>query len=335
MKKIIYKIKKWMLLWVLLLTGIVFLTCSGEWRVYGEPLAKIKNRITQLFFFREQNDGITENGISDGERYMDKEDPLPEEDQNFEDGQPQGNLASREEATTVAGTGTDRNAQEDMTDIPHDKNTPEENPEPEEPVWISVEEDYFENVVFIGDSRTVGLYEYGGLEEKAAFYASKGLTIFKLFETKAAQTEGGNEKQTIEEALKGRQFESIYLMLGINEMGTGTIESFIESYEDAIERLKELQPEAVIYIQSILKVTEERSGQGDYVTNEGIEARNEALAQLADNIRVFYLDINPVVCDGSGGMTPEWTSDGVHLKAQYIPLWKEFLQTHVVQRTQY
>lgn len=321
-----------MFLWVLLLTGVVFLTCSGEWRVYGEPLDEIKNRILQVLSLGERNDGAPGNEIPDGDRHTDEGGFPQQEGQGFSDGQPEQGGPLQEEAPDSAGNGTDMGVQGEQEDTPDGINTSKGSQAPEEPVWCSVEEDYFESAVFIGDSRTVGLFEYGGLEDKAAFYASTGLTIFKLFEAKVAQTEGGKEKQTIEEGLKEKQFQSIYLMLGINEMGTGTMESFTEAYEDAIELLQELQPEAVIYIQSILKVTEERSNQGDYITNEGIEARNEALAQLADNTKVFYLDINPVVCDETGGMIPEWTSDGVHLKALYIPLWKDFLQTHVVQR---
>ena len=38
--------------------------------------------------------------------------------------------------------------------------------------------------------------------------------------------DGGRQKITIEEALQERQFAKIYLMIGINEMGTGTVETF-------------------------------------------------------------------------------------------------------------
>ena len=95
--------------------------------------------------------------------------------------------------------------------------------------------------------------------------------------------------------------------------------------------LMELQPDAILYIQGIMKVTTERSNQGDYITNEGIEARNEAIAELADEERIFYLDVNPVICDETGGMVEDYTFDGVHLKAQYIELWKDFLKQHAIQ----
>ncbi len=202
--------------------------------------------------------------------------------------------------------------------------------DPGEVIYTSVGDDYFEDALFIGDSRVVGMFEYGGLEETATFYAETGLTIYRLLETEVAAGADG-EKATIEEALGEHRFGKIYLMVGINELGTGTADTFLEKYREVVEHIQELQPDAVIYIQGILKVTEERSAQGDYITNEGIRERNEGLAQMVDNVRTYYLDVNSAVCGEDGGLIPSYTYDGVHLKAQYIPLWKEYLENHVVE----
>ena len=215
----------------------------------------------------------------------------------------------------------------------------EEDPVPEKP-WgpvaesAPVDDSYFDDAVFIGDSRTVGMYEYGGLEETSTFYASTGLTIYKMFDSKIVAVPGQKKKITVEEALSEKQFAKIYLMIGINEMGTGTVESFMKAYGEAVQHLQQLQPDAVIYLQAIMKVTTERSGQGDYITNEGIEARNEEIAKLADDEKIYYLDVNPLICDEtkpSGGMVASYTYDGVHLKARYIPIWLDFLKEHAVE----
>lgn len=201
---------------------------------------------------------------------------------------------------------------------------------PDEVEYQKVEDDYFADALFLGDSRTVGMYEYGGLEDISTFYASTGLSVYKLFTAKIVEVPGQRKKITVEEALSQHHFAKIYLMLGINEMGTGTAETFLEKYAACLAHLQELQPDAVIYLQSIMQVTAERSTQGDYVTNEGIDIRNQGIAAMADNVSVFYLDVNEVVCDEDGTMIPEYTHDGVHLKAQYIPLWKDYLKEHAV-----
>lgn len=204
-----------------------------------------------------------------------------------------------------------------------------DNPE-EPPCFSTVEDDYFADALFIGDSRTVGMYEYGGLEDISTFYAATGLTVYKLFDSAIVTVPGQKKKITVEEALQSNQFQKIYLMIGINEMGTGTVETFAKKYEEVVNHLLELQPEAIIYIQGIMKVTTARSEQGDYITNEGIEARNEAISLLEDKERIFYLDVNPELCDETGGLKEEYTFDGVHLKAQYIEIWKDFLKTHAI-----
>lgn len=196
--------------------------------------------------------------------------------------------------------------------------------------YMSVEDDYFADAVFIGDSRTVGMFEYGGLEEISTFYASTGLTVYKMFDSDIVSVPGERKKITVEEALQQNSFAKIYLMIGINEMGTGTVESFLEKYQEVVVHLQELQPDAIIYLQAIIKVTAKRSSQGDYITNEGIIARNEGIAKLADNVKIFFLDVNPEVCDESGGMIPDYTFDGVHLKAKYIEIWKDYLKSHAI-----
>lgn len=194
----------------------------------------------------------------------------------------------------------------------------------------TVDESYFDDAVFIGDSRTVGLYDYGGLD-RATFYASSGLTVYKLFEDPDGKFKDGNWKENIETALKRQQFGKVYLMVGINEMGTGDVDYFIKHYGEAVERIRQLQPDAIIYLESIMRVTAERSAQGDYINNQGIDERNRRIAELADNQKIFYLDVNSVVCDETGGLNPEYTFDGVHLYAQYIDIWKQYLMEHAIQ----
>lgn len=196
--------------------------------------------------------------------------------------------------------------------------------------YQTVDESYFDDAVFIGDSRTVGLYDYAGLSN-TTFYASTGLTVYKVFSAPIVSVPGQKNKITVEEALSGHQFKKIYFMIGINEMGTGTVDTFMEKYKEVVAHLQELQPDAIIYLQAIMRVSTERSNKGDYINNPGIDARNAEIAKLADNKKIFYLDVNPLVCDDTGGLIKEDTFDGVHLKAAYIDIWKQFLMDHAIE----
>lgn len=300
----------------LLLMGVLFFTWTDNWQVYTDPLRELYNRGVQLAAGARMGQA-SESGQQDGTV---SGDTVPE---GTED--PAGESRTPAEGETSADTQT-----ETMTTEEPQPTEPSEEL-PKEVVYHTVDDSYFADALFIGDSRTVGMYEYGGLEKISTFYASTGLTIYKMFDSKIVAVPGQKKKITVEEALSEKQFAKIYLMIGINEMGTGTVESFMKAYGEAVQHLQQLQPDAVIYLQAIMKVTTERSAQGDYITNEGIEARNEEIAKLADDEKIFYLDVNPLICDETGGMVASYTYDGVHLKAQYIPIWLDFLKEHAVE----
>lgn len=193
--------------------------------------------------------------------------------------------------------------------------------------FTQVDEDYFTDALFIGDSRTVGLSEYcEPLDERATFYAKVSLTIYGALNKPFIKTDAGNI--TVEEALTKQQFGKIYIMLGLNEMGTGTVDTFVEEYAAVIDRIRELQPDAMIFIQGIMHVSEKKSRQDKYFTNPNINARNEALSQLADNKTIFYMDMNEAVDDENGNLLAELSFDDVHLKASSYQRWYEFLLNH-------
>lgn len=119
--------------------------------------------------------------------------------------------------------------------------------------FIQVDDSYFDDAVFIGDSRTVGLYDYGGLDH-SDFFATVGMNIYDLW--KDAFCEVNGKKVTLEEALKAKQYKKVYFQIGINEMGRGTLDGFMNEYQNAVEKFKTLQPDAVIYVQAIMHVTQ-------------------------------------------------------------------------------
>lgn len=304
---------------LLVLFGCIWLTATGSWHVYTDALQSGgKKFMSAISASVSLWDGIRSPvGAADADANLN----INSNTENMGDtDNSTGQQGSQPDGPQNGQSGGQGAGQEDET-----------GPEGQKGVsYQTVEDDYFADAVFIGDSRTVGLFEYGGLEEISTFYASTGLTVHKLFSSKIVAVPGQKQKITVEEALTQNQFAKVYLMIGINEMGTGTPESFLEKYAECVAHIQELQPDAVIYLQSIMCVTDERSAQGDYITNEGINIRNEGIAAMADNERVFYLDVNQPVCDETGAMTAGYTYDGVHLKAQYIALWKDYLKCHAM-----
>ncbi len=136
------------------------------------------------------------------------------------------------------------------------------------------------------------------------------------------------EDVTIEEALSRQQFGKIYVMLGLNELGSGDTEYFFNKYATIIARIRELQPDAQIYIQGIMHVTEKLSNSDKVFKNEVINERNAAISQLADGKHIFYVDMNEATDDENGALAQDLSFDNVHLKAKSYALWYDYLKTH-------
>ena len=194
--------------------------------------------------------------------------------------------------------------------------------------FSQVDESYFDDALFIGDSRTVGLRDYTDLSEHADFYCETSLTIQKIL------TENFPGLGTIEEALAGKAYGKIYIMLGINELGLGTTENFMEKYTEVVDFLCEKAPQARIFVQGIMRVTGKKHHSDAIFNNNNINARNNAIATLADNEQIFYIDVNEVVCDEEGHLNTEYTYDQLHLLGMYNDLWKQFLMSHGVAQDQ-
>lgn len=197
-------------------------------------------------------------------------------------------------------------------------------------VFATVDESYLNGALFIGDSRTVALQMYSGLNN-TNFFVNTGMSIWKVMDSQIANVNG--QTMTVDKALQSAKYDKIYIMLGINEVGTGTPDTFLQQYANVVNRIKQLQPQAIIYIQSIMHVTQSKDDANTAVNNNNINARNEKLKTLADNVNVFWLDENEVFdLEGTGKLNPQYTSDGVHLKANYIKLWVSYLLSHAVVR---
>lgn len=185
-----------------------------------------------------------------------------------------------------------------------------------------VDESYFDDALFIGDSRTVGLRDYTDMSEHADFYCETSLTIYKALE------ENFKGKGTVREALESKDYGKIYIMVGINELGRGTTEDFMSKYTEVIDTLRELEPEAKIFIQAIMRVSGKKDSEDAIFNNSNINARNNAIATLADNKQIFYIDVNEAVCDEEGNLNQEYTFDQIHLLGVHNELWKQFLLAH-------
>ena len=207
-------------------------------------------------------------------------------------------------------------------------------PEDTEPVpkeFITVDDDYFKDALFIGDSRMVGLSQYcEPLDTRADFYVKKALTIYNILDGKPIRSFDGTSK-SLWEVLEEKQYAKIYIMVGINEIGIGNSEYFKDAYSQVVDRIREAEPHALVFINSIMHVSKSKSDNDGLYNNSNINARNDAIASLADDINIFYLNINEAVDDENGALRADLTFDDIHLRGSSYEPWHEYLLTHAIE----
>ena len=197
--------------------------------------------------------------------------------------------------------------------------------------YISVDDSYFDDALFIGDSRMVGLSQYcQDIDARATFYAKKSLSIYNIRDDKWIETGDGDEI-SLAEALETNHFSKIYIMVGINELGRGDENDFRQAYQDVINQIQSAEPDAYIFINSIMHVSKEKNETDELYNNINIDLRNDAIKLLEDKQNIFYLNINEAVDDEEGNLDAETTTDGVHLKGACYEPWHEYLLSHGVE----
>lgn len=207
--------------------------------------------------------------------------------------------------------------------------------QPEEPSSASepdipdapVEDSYFEDAVFLGDSRTEGFHLYSGLETGQYLFAT-GATVESVFSKATQETEQG--KVSMLDALDGLEFSKLYIMLGVNELGWPKTEQFHDQYAKLIDRVRESHPDARIALQSILPISAKQEAKGSYVNNGRIAEFNAIIVQLAEEKDCTYLDVASAVTGEDGCLRAEETTDGIHLNTKGCVRWLEYLKEHPI-----
>lgn len=185
------------------------------------------------------------------------------------------------------------------------------------------DEDEFADAAFVGNSLTVGLMMNTDIP-KATFLASTGLNVTSAMTDKVAKLSNGKQG-TILDALKEKQYGRIYVMFGINEMGWPYPKVFEEKYTQLVNEIKKLQPDAKIYIQSILPVNSKAIKTNKVFTNDNVNKFNKYVMNVAELTESKYLDVGSVMKASNGALPEDASTDGIHLVHSYCQKWLDYL----------
>lgn len=178
----------------------------------------------------------------------------------------------------------------------------------------------------LGNSYVDGFVTYNVLPDTDCFYRI-GLNVRTAF-TKPMLN---RDIPVIEELNNGKTYDRVFLIFGENELGWPNTQAFCDGYSDIIDTVRTYQPEAVVYIQSILPVSAEVSAENiDNTNNEQIIKFNDILKALAKEKDAVYLDVASIMTDADGNLPEGAATDGIHPGSKYYNKWADYLKTHAI-----
>lgn len=183
------------------------------------------------------------------------------------------------------------------------------------------------DALFIGDSRTLGIKQYSGMDE-AAYFARPGMSVYNIAKDKMPVFD--EKELTFEEVLGYKTYNKIYVMLGINELGYDTTAT-INKYSQLLQQIQEAQPEAVIFIEANLHVTKLRNEVDEIFNNPAIDKFNNELQKLADNQKIFYVDVNVLFDDADGNLDEAKSYDDTHVAPRCYVDWADWLKAQTAE----
>lgn len=235
-------------------------------------------------------------------------------------------LNENEETIIIDNTENEKEEQQQELIVENDKKEEIVSNDIAEEKNVGIE--YFKDAVFIGDSRTEGFILNNGLASRTTSYTSKGLQVNTVFTDKVLNMNG--KKVTIIDALRNTSFSKVYIMLGINETGWVYNDLFIKKYGEIINEIRNVNPNCIIYVQSILPVTYTVSEEHKYIKNSKINEYNSLIEQMANEKNVVYLNVRECIVNQEEVLPEDAATDGIHLNKKYCEKWLEYLINHTI-----
>lgn len=197
-----------------------------------------------------------------------------------------------------------------------------------EPEPTEVPESYFDNTLFIGDSKTDGMRMWGRLG-KARYFCGTNYSVYNVFDKRASDEDF--KDATLDSVLSDRVYDQVYILLGYNECGY-PYDSLMKQFRYVIARVHKAQPDARVILHGIMHASAKTAKKYSYYTVEHIEMMNDGLRQLAEETEgIYYVDCNAPFCDEDGWLLDEVSADGEHLTPDYTAQWAREIRRQAVR----
>lgn len=193
---------------------------------------------------------------------------------------------------------------------------------------------FFEDAVFIGDSVSYVLQQWNlkhsGNLGNAVFLCRSSLGLQNTIDGRLTLNYQG-VSYSPEDALAAIGAKKLFVMLGFNDLALFGIEGTMERWDIFLERILEKNPDIRIYIQSCTPIYHE--GQGGALTNDNIDAYNEALKSYCLEHGYYYVDVASYFKDFRNSLVPAYCSDNqMHITYEGAVVWERVLKAYAAQQ---
>ena len=199
------------------------------------------------------------------------------------------------------------------------------------PACGTVETSYFSDAVFLGDSITEGLSEYDIDLAGALICGYIGAAPNQIV-NRTALTHPDRGEEVPLDVLAEAQPAKLYILMGTNTLvNTGNDEAFLSYYDKMLEEIRNLLPNTMIYVQSILPVRPDVKEKSAGLDNARLAQINQAISQMTVKYGAYYLDLWETFADEEGNLREDVAQpDGIHLTVPGYQEWVTFLCNHPV-----
>ena len=215
---------------------------------------------------------------------------------------------------------------------PQEELPPPTEPLPPEPIYIvaAVEDDYFDDALFIGDSLTYGLQAYNIIPQ-ASFVASIGVNISSIATDELIDMPDGRSLSMLQAIAAQSNPTKVYIMMGTNGINWLSVAGMIETYGHLVTYIRECFPEIIVYIQSILPTAYYIPDRQPGFNLTKMREYNQALKDLAIEKDAFFVDMYSFFADSYGYLPGEIAAnDGIHIGSSSYQKWYEYLKEYAV-----
>ena len=208
-----------------------------------------------------------------------------------------------------------------------------------------VDDSYFTDTVFVGDSVTLKLDYYvreqrqgssPNLLANAIFLCAGSMGSVNVQQPISADSlhpTYRGDKVYVDDAVAALGAKRVYIMLGMNDIGEFGLADSVTSMLKLITSIHQKSPDTLIYIQS---VTPRLRGKDQRVLNNAnLRLYNAALYTAVAPLEsqgVYFVDVASALRDEEGYLPEAYCSDpedqGIHFTDLACGIWIEYLYTH-------